>query len=79
MRFLRVMLGVTRQDKLTNEAIRKTLKVDNLNDTIGKYRDNWFSHLTCVDHSHFPHYMLSYKPTEKISLGHPRKRWTSQS
>jgi hypothetical protein len=27
MRFLRSMMGVTRQDRLTNEAIRKTLNV----------------------------------------------------
>jgi hypothetical protein len=30
MRFLRSMLGVTRQDSLTNEAIQKTLKVNSL-------------------------------------------------
>jgi hypothetical protein len=30
MRFLRSMLGVTRQDRLTNEAIQKTLKVNSL-------------------------------------------------
>jgi uncharacterized GH25 family protein len=53
MRFLRATSGVTRQDRLTNEAIRKTLKVDNLNDTISKYRDNWFNHFTHMDHSHF--------------------------
>jgi hypothetical protein len=40
MRFLRVTLGVTRQDRLTDEAIREALKVDNLNGTISKYRDN---------------------------------------
>jgi hypothetical protein len=78
MRFLRATLGVTRQDRLTNEAIRKTLKVDNLNDTISKYTDNWFNHLTHMNHSCFPCYMLSYKPTEKRSLGRPRRRWMSQ-
>jgi hypothetical protein len=53
MRFFRATLGVTRQDRLTNEAIWKTLKVDYLNDTINKYRDNWFNHLIQTDHSHF--------------------------
>jgi hypothetical protein len=36
MRFLRSAMGVTRQDRLTNEAIRKTLNVSRLNDTISK-------------------------------------------
>jgi hypothetical protein len=39
MRFLRSPLGVTIQDRLTNEVIRKT-KVKSPNDTINKYRDN---------------------------------------
>jgi hypothetical protein len=78
MRFVRVTLGVTRQSRLTNEATRKTLKVDNLKEIIGKYRDNLFNHLTRIDHSHFPRYMLSYKPTGKRSLCCPRKRWMSQ-
>jgi hypothetical protein len=78
MKFFKATLGVTRQKRLTNEAIRKTLKVDNFNDTISKYRDNWFNHLTHMDHSHFPSYMLQYKPNEKTSLGCPRKRWMSQ-
>jgi hypothetical protein len=68
MRFVRATLGVTRPDRLTNEAIRKTLKVDNLNDTINKYRDNWFNHFTHMDHSCFPHYMLSYKVKVKVKL-----------
>jgi hypothetical protein len=54
MRFLRAMLETTRQDKSTNDAIMKTFKVNSLNDTISKYTDNWFNHLTCIDHSHFP-------------------------
>jgi hypothetical protein len=37
-----LMLGVTRQNRLTNEAARKTLKMNNLNDTISKYRGNYF-------------------------------------
>jgi hypothetical protein len=34
MRFLRSTLGITRQDRLTNEAIKKILKVNCLNDNI---------------------------------------------
>jgi hypothetical protein len=78
MRFLRSTMGVTRQDRLTNEAIRKTLNVNSFNDTISKYRDNWFNHIRRMDHSRFPRNMLSYKPTEMRSLGRPRKRWISQ-
>jgi hypothetical protein len=77
MRFLRSTMGVTRQDRLTNEAIRKKkLNVNSLNHTI--YIDNWFNRIRRMDHSCFPRYMLSYKPTGKRSLGRPRKRWISQ-
>jgi hypothetical protein len=52
--------------------------VNSLNDTTGKYRDNWFNRIWRMDHSRFPRHMLSYKPTGKRSLGRPRKRWISQ-
>jgi hypothetical protein len=77
MTLFRSTVGVTRQDRITNEAIRKTLKVNNLNDTISKYRDNWFNHIIGIDHNHFAQYMLSYKPTRKKSLSRPRNRWIS--
>jgi hypothetical protein len=78
MRFLRSTMRVTRQDRLTNEAIRKkTLNVNSLNDTISKYRDSWFNHMRRMDRNRFPRYMLSYKPTRKRSPGRPRKRWIS--
>jgi hypothetical protein len=74
MRFLRSTMGVTRQDRLTKDAIKKTLNVYSLNDTISKYRVNGFNHIRRMDHSRFPRYMLSYKLTGKITLGRPRKR-----
>jgi hypothetical protein len=77
IRFLRSTIGVTRQDRLTSEAIRKTLNVSSLNNTISKYRDNRLNHIRRMDHSRFPPYVLSYKPTGKRSLGRPRKRWIS--
>jgi hypothetical protein len=40
MRFLKSTLGVLRQDRLTNEAVRKTQKVNSFNDSISKYRHN---------------------------------------
>jgi hypothetical protein len=78
MRFLRSTMGVTTQDRLTNESIRKTLNANSLYDTISKYRDSWFNHIKRMDHGRSPRYMLSYKPTRKRSLGRPRKRWISQ-
>jgi hypothetical protein len=79
MRFLRSTMGVTREDRLTNEAIRKkTLNMNSLNGTISKYIDSWFNHIRRMDHSRFPRHMLSYKPTGKRSLCRPRKRWISQ-
>jgi len=78
MRLLRANLGVTRQDKLTNEVIRRTLKVDILNDTISRYRCNWFNYLARMDCSSSPLYMLPYKAAGKRSLDRPRKRWMSQ-
>jgi hypothetical protein len=58
--------------------MRKTLNVSRLNDTISKCWDSWFNHIRRMDHSRFPRYMLSYKPTRKRSRGRPRKRWISQ-
>jgi hypothetical protein len=78
MRLLRSTMGVTRQDRLTTEAIRKTLNVNSLNDTVSKYRHNWFNHIRRMDHSRFPRYMLSYRPTGRRGPGRPRKRWISQ-
>jgi hypothetical protein len=76
MTFLISTFRATRQNRLTNEASSKTLKVNSLNDTIGKYGGNWFNRITRMDyvHSRFPRYMPSYKPTGKSSLGRPRKR-----
>jgi hypothetical protein len=78
MRFMRSTMGVIRHDRLTNEAIRKTLNVNSLNDTISKYRDKFFNCIRRMNHSGFPRYMLSYKPTRMRSLGHSRKRWISK-
>jgi hypothetical protein len=57
--FLRSTVRVRRQDRLTNKVIRKMLKVNSLNDIISKYKDNWFNHITRMNHSRFPRYMLS--------------------
>jgi hypothetical protein len=59
--------------RLTNKAIRKTLNVNSLNNTISKYRNIWFNNIRRMDHSRFPRYMLSYKPIGKRCLGCPRK------
>jgi hypothetical protein len=65
MRFLGSTMGVTGQYRLTNEAIRETLNVNSLSDTVSKYGDNWFNHIRRMDLSRVPRYVLSYKPTGK--------------
>jgi hypothetical protein len=74
MRFLRSKLGVTRQNRLTNEAIKETLKVNSFNNTISKYRGIWLIMSQKWIAVVFARYMLSYKHTGKSNLGRPRKR-----
>jgi hypothetical protein len=71
MRFFRSTLGVAIQNTLTKKDIRKTLKVNSLNETISKYRDNWFNHIT---HSSFVRYMLSLKCGGRRSLDRTQNR-----
>jgi hypothetical protein len=79
MRFLRSTLGVTSQDRLTNEAIRKALKVNSFNDTVSKYRDSWLNHITQMHYSHFLQYKHIRKekcrpPKEEMDKSHLRSR-----
>jgi hypothetical protein len=65
MRSLRSTLEVTRHDRLSNEAIWKTLKLNSLNNTTIKYRHNWLNHITRMDHSRLLRYKLPHEPSGK--------------
>jgi hypothetical protein len=56
IRFFRSTLGVTAQDGLSNEVIRKALKISSLSGTISKY--SCFNHILRIDYRRFPRYML---------------------
>jgi hypothetical protein len=45
MRFLTLVTGKARGDKIKNNDIRNKLRMENLNNTLNRYRDNWKSRL----------------------------------
>jgi hypothetical protein len=74
MRFLRPIIGVTRRDRLTNEAIRNRLKTKDIVNDIQSYKLNW-KHVDRMKENLFPKNILKSTPTGTRNIGRPRSRW----
>jgi hypothetical protein len=75
MRFLRIVKGNTRPDKIRIQVIRKKLKVSGIQDVRSKHKQNWINHLERMDNTRLPKHALNYKPRGRRDRGRPRKRW----
>ena len=78
MRFLRRMLGVTRRDRIPNEAIRERVKVEPLLSWIEKSQFGWYGHTLRMNHDQLARQILFAVPEGRPPPGRPRKRWTDQ-
>ena len=75
MRFLRIVTGYTRLDKIRSEVIRKELEISGIQDVRIKYKQNRINHLERTDNTRLPKHALNYKPRGRRDRGRPRKRW----
>ena len=75
MRFLRIVKGYIRLDKIRSEIIRKELEIPGIQEVRTKYKQNWINHLETMDKNGLPKHALNYKPRGRRDRGRHRKQW----
>ena len=78
MRILRLIHGVTKKDKIKNETIRASLKVQSILSVIEQNQLRWFGHVLRMPDTRDVKRVYQWKPTKKRPLGRPRKRFNDQ-
>jgi exonuclease III len=78
MRILRLIFGVTRRDRIRNEVIRDSLKVQSILSIVERNQLRWFGHILRMPDTRDVKRMYQWKPTNKRPLGRPRKRFKDQ-
>ena len=73
MKFLRVVRGYTKLNKIKNEDIRKKLEIFAIKDKKMKYKRKWQLHgADSMNESQLPKLALGYKPQGNIDVERPK-------
>ena len=70
MRFLRIVTGYTRLDKIRGEVIRKELEISGIQDVRLKYKQNWINHLEITDNTRPP------ETRPQLQTSRKKRSWT---
>ena len=75
MKMLRFAMGVTRKDKIRNEHIRNTVKVEQLEMKMREGRLRWYGHVMRRDQEYVGRKMMEMKLPGKRRRGRPKRRF----
>ena len=75
MKMLRFTTGVTRKDKIRNEHIRITVKVERLGMNMREGRLRWYGHVMRKDQEYVGRKMMEMELPEKRRRGRPKRRF----
>ena len=75
MKMLRFAMGVTRKDKIRNEYIRGTVKVERLGMKMREGRLRWYEHIMRRDQEYVGRRMIEMELPEKNKRGRPKRRF----
>ena len=75
MKMLRFSMGVTRKDKIRNEHIRSTVKVEELGMKMREDRLRWYGHVTRRDQEYVGRKMMKMELPGKRRRGRPKRRF----
>ncbi|KAL7867553.1 hypothetical protein SRHO_G00089370 [Serrasalmus rhombeus] len=75
MKMLRFSLGVTRMDKIRNEQIRGTVKVEQFGDKAREARLRWFGHVLRRNSGYIGQRMLEMELPGRRRRGRPQRRF----
>ena len=74
MKMLRFAMGVTRKDKIRNEHIRSTVKVERLGMKMREGRLRWYGHIMRRDQEYVGRKMMEMELPGKRRRGRPKRR-----
>uniref|UniRef100_A0A8D8UV89 Endonuclease-reverse transcriptase n=1 Tax=Cacopsylla melanoneura TaxID=428564 RepID=A0A8D8UV89_9HEMI len=75
MKFLRSIAGKTRRDRVRNTDIRRTLKIECLEETMRNRRLRWFGHMKRMSSERLPRKMYEMEMEGVRPRGRPRYRY----
>ena len=75
MKMLRFGMGVTRKDKIRNEYIRSTVKVERLGIKMREGRLRWYGHVMRRDQEYVQRKMIEMELPGKRRRGRPKRRF----
>ena len=75
MEMLRFAMGVTRKDKIRNEYIKGTVKIEQLRMKMRKGRLRWYQHVMRRDHKYIGRKVMEMELPGKKKRGRPKKRF----
>ena len=75
MKVLRMIKGVTKRDRLKNQAIREDVGVMSVLDLIEESKMRWYGHVMRMEDERYPKRMLEWIPDARRPVGRPRARW----
>ena len=75
MKMLRFAMGVTRKDKIRNENIRSTVKVEQLGMKMREGRLRWYGHVMRRDQEYVEIKMMEMELPGKRRRGRPKRRF----
>ena len=75
MKMLRFAMGVTRKDKIRNEHIRSTVKVERLGIKMREGRLRWYGHVMRRDQEYVGRKMMEMELPGKTKRGRPKRRF----
>ena len=75
MKMLRFAMGVTRKDKIRNEYIRSTVKVEQLEMKMREGRLRWYRHVMRRDQEYVGRKMMEMEVPGKRKRGRPKRRF----
>ena len=75
MKMLRFAMGVTRKDKIRNEHIKSTVKVERLGMKMREGRLRWYGHVMRRDQEYVGRKMIEMELLGKRRRGRPKRRF----
>ena len=75
MKMLRFAMGVTRKDKIRNEHIRSTVKVERLGMKMREGRLKWYRNVMRRDQEYVGRKMMEMELSGKRKRGRPKRRF----